>query len=103
MRYGVFHIHRGIAVGARHAVPLREQIEQFGKPVAGSIPTIIRSFKSATTRQINEHRGAPRIPVWQRNYYEHIVRNESEWDRIREYIEPGICIRTWPSTKNLRR
>jgi REP element-mobilizing transposase RayT len=25
-------------------------------------------------------------PVWQRNYYEHIIRNQAEWDRIRAYI-----------------
>ncbi len=26
------------------------------------------------------------MPVWQRNYYEHIIRNEDEWYRIREYV-----------------
>ena len=72
-------------VGARHAVPL-PHTEQFGKPVPGSIPTIVRSFKSATTRHINALRGTPGAPVWQRNYYEHIVRNEESLNRIREYI-----------------
>ncbi|MCL6444977.1 MAG: hypothetical protein K6T83_16245 [Alicyclobacillus sp.] len=46
-------------VGARHAVPQpptashNPTVEQFGKPVHGSIPTIVRSFKSATTKRIN--------------------------------------------------
>jgi REP element-mobilizing transposase RayT len=77
-------------VGARHAVPLQNgvfgKMEQFGKPVPGSIPTIVRSFKSASTRHINALRGTPGAPVWQRNYYEHIVRNEESLNRIREYI-----------------
>ena len=34
----------------------------------------MRSFKSAATKRINEHRGSPGAPVWQRNYYEHIAR-----------------------------
>jgi len=80
-------------VGARHAVPQPPRtashtptVEQFGKPVHGSIPTIVRSFKSATTRHINILRGTPGAPVWQPNYYEHIIRDERSLNRIREYI-----------------
>ncbi len=62
------------------------QTEQFGKPTHGSIPTIIRSYKSAVTKQINEHRNSPGTPVWQRNYYEHIIRNNESLNRIRRYI-----------------
>ncbi len=61
-------------------------IEQFGKPVSGSIPTIIRSHKSAVTKRMNHVRGTRGAPIWQRNYYEHIVRNEEELQRICEYI-----------------
>jgi len=60
--------------------------EQFGKPVPGSIPTIIRSFKSATAKRINALRRTPGMPVWQRNYYEHIIRGETSLQRIRAYI-----------------
>jgi putative transposase len=80
------HIHGIITVGARHAVPLRSRIERFRKPVGGSIPTIVRSFKSAVTKRINEYHSTPGLPVWQRNYYEHVIRNEDTLDRIREYI-----------------
>jgi len=62
-------------------------VEQFGRPVSGSIPTIIRSFKSAVTKRINELRQTPGAKLWQRNYWEHIVRNEPELNRIREYIQ----------------
>jgi REP element-mobilizing transposase RayT len=74
-------------VGAQHAVPLPSpKSEHFQKPVAGSIPTIIRSFKSAVAKRINEWRGTLGAPVWQRNYYEHIVRDDESLNRIREYI-----------------
>ena len=43
-------------------------------------------FKSVTAKSINQVRGAPGAPVWQRNYYEHVVRNEAELMAIREYV-----------------
>jgi putative transposase len=60
--------------------------ERFGKSIAGSLPTIMRSFKSAATRRVNQIRRAPGHKLWQRNYYEHIIRNENELNRIQEYI-----------------
>ena len=59
-------------------------------PPKGSIGAIIGQFKSKASKQILPAAGQnPVIPgqVWQRNYYEHIIRSESEWDRIRKYIE----------------
>jgi REP element-mobilizing transposase RayT len=81
--HGIIVIAETPNVGARHAVPLPEK---FCKPVPGSIPTIVRSFKSAVTKRINELRNTPGAPVWQRNYYEHIIRNEESLNRIRKYI-----------------
>lgn len=60
--------------------------ERFGRPTSDSIPTIIRLFKSVTTKRINELRSTPAAPVWQRNYHEHIIRNEESLTRIRQYI-----------------
>ncbi len=74
----------GGSVGARRR--RAPTIEQFSKPIAGSIPTIIRAYKSAVTTRINQFRGTPGTPVWQRNYYEHIIRNDMDLARIREYI-----------------
>ncbi|GAB6279515.1 MAG: transposase [Lentimicrobium sp.] len=61
-------------------------MEQFGKPTKNSIPTIVRLFKSTTTKQINQLRQTPMQPLWQRNYYEHIIRDNNELTRIRQYI-----------------
>ncbi len=61
-------------------------IEQFGKPTKNSIPTIVRSFKSTTTKQINQMRQTPMQPLWQRNYFEHVIRDDNELTRIHQYI-----------------
>ena len=50
------------------------------------LPEVVRAFKTFSSRRINAMRGTPRTPVWQRNYYEHVVRNEEALKRIREYI-----------------
>lgn len=52
----------------------------------GSIGAVIRAYKSAVTTRINQSRGTPGAPVWQRNYWEHIVRDAVELSRIRQYI-----------------
>ena len=47
---------------------------------------IVRAMKTFASRRINAVRNTPGVPVWQRNYYEHIIRDDEELDRIREYI-----------------
>jgi REP element-mobilizing transposase RayT len=47
---------------------------------------MIRAFKSFSARRINILRGTPGIAIWQRDYYEHIIRDEGALDRIRRYI-----------------
>ncbi len=51
-----------------------------------AIPEIVRAFKSFSARGIHEPSGTYPGTVWQRNYYEHIIRNEDELNKIREYI-----------------
>ena len=65
-------------VGAYSHTPLRSPSKTVG--------AMVRGFKSAATRRINELRGTPRVPVWQRNYYEHIIRDDDALNRIRQYI-----------------
>jgi len=71
------------------------QIRETGQPqgVAPtlSLPDVVHRFKTMTTKRytdgVRQH-GWLRFPgkLWQRNYYEHIIRNENELNRIREYI-----------------
>ncbi len=57
-----------------------------GRLVPGSLGAIVRSFKSAATARINQLSNTPGQKVWQRNYYEHVVRSQAELYRIRWYI-----------------
>ncbi len=50
------------------------------------LPEVIRSFKTFSARRINEIRNATGMPIWQRNYHEHIIRDEESLNRIRQYI-----------------
>ena len=47
---------------------------------------LIGAFKTVSTKKINLIRNAPGTLIWQRNYYEHIIRNEESLNRIRQYI-----------------
>ena len=81
------HFHGIVVLHDRRGTARRAPtMEGFGAPIAGSIPTIVRAFKSAVTKRINGLCGTPGASVWQRGYYEHIIRNENEWCRIRRYI-----------------
>ena len=76
------HVHGIILVGAGLAPP-------DGRGAASSAPTlghILRAFKSISAIAVNRLLGRSGRSLWQRNYYEHIVRNENELARIREYI-----------------
>lgn len=48
---------------------------------------VMRSFKSFSSRAINVVLGTPGVSHWQPNYFEHVIRNQREFDRIRRYIE----------------
>ena len=83
-------LRRGMACPwgmARHAPTDPPFVErQFGKPIPHSLSSIIGSFKSAVTRAIRNVLSGMRATVWQRQFYDHVVRNEADLHRIREYI-----------------
>jgi len=51
-----------------------------------ALSKIIGRFKMLTAKRINEDRNSLGISVWQRNYYEHVIRNEDDYRQIAEYI-----------------
>lgn len=79
------HLH-GIVVLAEWREDGQSEASAFGRPLPRSLPTIIRTYKSLVTRRINKVRHCPGGKVWQRGYYERIVRNERELNAIRQYI-----------------
>jgi REP element-mobilizing transposase RayT len=50
------------------------------------LPEIIRGFKTFSARRINKMRRITGVSVWQRGYYEHIIRHEESLMAIREYL-----------------
>jgi putative transposase len=54
---------------------------------AHHLSAIMGSFKTWSARLINRHCATPGHALWQRGFYEHIIRNDSDLDRIRKYIE----------------
>lgn len=94
------HVHGIIVIGGRGAIyraPTDDtNIEKFGKPVKGSLPTIIRTYKAAVTRLIG--RELNETSIWQRNYYEHIIRNEKDLQNKTDYIEANPSL--WDEDEN---
>jgi REP element-mobilizing transposase RayT len=80
------HCH-GILVHADEQRPASCGEGKYGKPVTGSVGAIIGQFKAAVTKRINRVRGTPTAQVWQRNYFDRIIRTEDELNLTRHYIE----------------
>ena len=70
--------------------PTDEQRSYSNKPRGPkpySLSSFVAGFKFAVTKRVNEIRKTWGLPVWQRNYYEHIIRDETDLKKIREYIQ----------------
>jgi REP element-mobilizing transposase RayT len=84
------HIHglivvRGDRDGAEGAI--RESpLQRNGGKRRMTLPLVVGRFKMLTAKEINSMRGAAGRPVWQRGYFEQVVRSESSLERIRLYI-----------------
>jgi putative transposase len=82
------HIH-GLIVFSR---PVGDELKLGVKVPGGrTVSEIVRAFKTFSARRINESTGATGKPVWQRGYFEHIVRTDKALKNIRQYIRdnPG--------------
>ncbi|MGB0035632.1 MAG: hypothetical protein WBP79_09180 [Candidatus Acidiferrales bacterium] len=68
---------------AQHAAPLRKP---FAVVAPRSISALVRSFKAETTKQVRGILRRPLFSVWQRGYFEHILRDERDFGNAHEYI-----------------
>ncbi len=73
-----------VPVEAIHESPLQGHGQRQRRKML--IPIIIGKFKMQSAKQINILRKMLGISVWQRGYYDHIVRDENDLNRIRQYI-----------------
>jgi len=103
--HGVIVIRAG--VGAIHESPPRSKPSALARIMDRRrmlLSKIVGRFKMVTSKQINIRRGTAGLPVWQRNYFEHVIRDEESLRRIRQYIvdnpaqwefdreNPAVCI-----------
>jgi REP-associated tyrosine transposase len=84
--HAIVIIHGLVGADGRPPLPYR-----LPRPLHGQTPkslgSLMAGFKSSVTKQINVLRNTPAAPVWQRNYHDHIIRNDREMSRIWNYIE----------------
>ena len=65
---------------------------------ATPLSEIVRQLKTFSSKKINIQRNTEGLPVWQRNYFEHIICNEDELNRIRKYIKSNPA--NWHADEN---
>ncbi|MGH2550357.1 MAG: transposase, partial [Thermomicrobiales bacterium] len=77
---GPIHVAAGLALPSSQY----EQIPRRNEPP--KLGDVIGAFKSISARNANKILGRTGQPFWQRNYYEHIIRDDASLERIRKYI-----------------
>jgi len=75
------HVHGILFVADRGL-----RCQAVGQISPGSLGAIVRSFKAAVASRVNYLRGARVGGVWQRNYFDQIIRDRRDLNRIRQYI-----------------
>ena len=69
-----------VGAGLQPAIPRNDAARRHG------LPEIVRAFKTFSARKINRMRASTGASVWQRGFYDHVIRDEDELDRVRTYI-----------------
>jgi putative transposase len=82
--------HRGVLQyaptdSANNTVKPSQKPKKLQSP-SQTIGAIVRGFKGSVTKKVNILRGTPEYPLWQTNYHERIIRDETELNIKREYI-----------------
>jgi len=84
------HLHAIIALRQQAASSLNlsagDKPREFATPVSGSIATIVGVFKAAVSRRMHGADARCSGTIWQRGYYEHVIRSEQEFRNAWEYI-----------------
>lgn len=70
-------------------------------PTKHGLAEFARALKTFSARKINELRQTQGTPVWQRNYYEHIIRNDDDYFKTVNYIKENPA--RWDSEESLEK
>ncbi len=96
--HGIVVLHGMVGAALVAAQGFNPNPDRAGTSPAPTDPTLgnlIGAFKSLVTRAymlgVRQNGWPPfQRPLWQRNYYEHVIRDQMDWDRIRRYIEANV-------------
>jgi REP element-mobilizing transposase RayT len=77
------HLHGILVI---HDARATQRVAPTSGPPFGSIGAIIGQFKSVVSKRLNHLRSNPGGPIWQRNYYERVIRGDKELTALRQYI-----------------
>jgi len=88
------HFH-GILFLSGKAASVQER--NFGALAPASLSVVVGSFKSAVARRVGQRRGCP-TKVWQPRFYDRIIRDENELNRVRRYIIENPI--NWPNDEH---
>ena len=58
-----------------------------GEVSSPALGKVIAYFKYQSTKHINQHHNTPGKRIWQRNYYDHVIRNDTDLQRLRQYVQ----------------
>ena len=89
--HGIVELTDATNVGAENFLPLQSKHNEFQKIIPRSIGSIVKGFKIGVTKWFrkNDNVGVENfqpLQIWQRNYHEHIIRNEQSYQTISNYI-----------------
>lgn len=104
--HGIIWINHNVGALRRNAQSRAEQRSAPTETVApGSLGAIVRAYKSAVTYAVNNAQNQRGAVLWQRNYYEHIIRNDREINNIRWYIANNPLNWQWDrdNSQNIRK
>jgi len=90
VKFRDFQAEQKLACDPFKRTAVRPYAEHVSSPLRcppGSLGSIVKGFKSACQRRINLLGQTPEKPVWQRNYHEHIIRDDQDLDDVLEYIQ----------------
>ncbi|MEW5701702.1 MAG: transposase [Candidatus Zixiibacteriota bacterium] len=81
------HLHGIVVVGREDAGGSRTAPTAIPDVERKSIGRVVGAFKTVSTKHVNRIKGTPGATPWQRNYYEHVIRDDDELNRVRLYIQ----------------
>ena len=67
--------------------PSKNTSTRRGEVPSPALSKIVAYFKYKSTKHINQHHNTPGTRIWQRNYYDHVIRDDTDLQRLRQYVQ----------------